>query len=119
MEPIFSDIPLNTLASQAAPMGHEFVCEILDEALRSIDICVKLIEKSATSRDLAGLRASAHRNKSVLAQVGAVRMASVAKRVEELAQRGDETAFDSVPELLEATPDTIEALRAYMASPTS
>lgn len=114
MEPIFSDIPLNTLASQAAPMGHEFVCEILDEALRSIDVCVNLITQSHTKRDLAGLRAAAHRVKSVLAQVGAIRMASVAKRVEELAQRGDETAFEAVPALLDATPETVEALRAYM-----
>ena len=116
MEPIFSAVPLDTLASQAAPMGHEFVCEILEEALRSIDVCVSAIEKSASARDLAGLRASSHRVKSVLAQIGALRMAAIAKHVEELAQRGDEAAFDSVPALLEATPATIEALRTYMTT---
>ena len=117
MEPIFSDIPLNTLASQAAPMGHEFVCEILEEALRSIEICVTKIGQCATTRDLAGVRGSSHRVKSVLAQVGALRMAALAKRVEDLAQRGDETAFDFVPALVEATPETVEALRAYMTRP--
>ena len=119
MEPIFSAVPLDTLASQAAPMGHEFVCEILEEAIRSIDVCVATIERSSGTRDLAGLRASSHRVKSVLAQVGAFRMAAIAQRVEDLAQRGDETAFDSVPALLEATPATIEALRAYMTSRSS
>jgi len=114
VEPIFSALPLDTLATQAAPMGHEFVCEILEEALRSIDICVTKIGQCASTRDLAGLRASAHRVRSVLAQVGALRMASLAKRVEDLAQRGDETAFDLVPALMEATPETVEALRAHM-----
>ena len=117
MEPIFSDIPLDTLASQAAPMGHEFVCEIVEEALRSIDVCVANIEQSSAKRDLAGLRSSSHRVKSVLAQIGALRMAALAKRVEELAQRSDESAFDFVPALLEATPETVEALREYMQRP--
>jgi HPt (histidine-containing phosphotransfer) domain-containing protein len=117
VEPVFSRVALDTLASQAAPMGHEFVCEILDEALRSIDICIATIEKCTAARDLAGLRAAAHRVKSVLAQVGALRMAAAAKRVEELAQRGDESAFGIVPALVSATPETVAALRAYMAGP--
>lgn len=119
MEPVFSSVALDTLASQAAPMGHEFACEILEEALRSIDICVANIEKCTHARDLAGLRAAAHRVKSVLAQVGALRMAASAKQIEELAQRGDESAFQAVPALLDVTPETVKALRAYMDGPAS
>ena len=100
-------------------MGHEFVCEILEEALRSIDVCVANIESSASMRDLKGLRSASHRVKSVLAQVGALRMAAAAKRLEERSQTGDESAFDLVPELLAARLDTEEALRAYMTSPAA
>lgn len=100
-------------------MGHEFVCEILEEALRSIDTCMASIEKASGARDLAGLRAAAHRVKSVLAQVGALRMAAAAKQVEELAQRGDETAFSVVASLRAATGETLAALQAYMKEPSA
>jgi HPt (histidine-containing phosphotransfer) domain-containing protein len=115
--PIFDRAVLDRLAAQASGHGdHGLVAEILEDALSSISVCTRDLEAALAARDRDRIRAAAHRVKSVLRQMGALRMGHEAAEAERLALAGDEGVFDHARETLALHAETAVALRAHLAT---
>jgi HPt (histidine-containing phosphotransfer) domain-containing protein len=115
--PVFDRSVLDRLAAQARGHGdHALVADVLDESLRSIDLCCEELRRALVERDRARLRSVAHRLKSVLRQMGAARMGHEAAETERLALALDEQAFDHAAATLALHDATAEALRAHLAT---
>lgn len=116
MEPLFDRRVLDLLNEQAAGLGGaDLVIEVADEALTSIVACVADVEAAASARDLLRLGAAAHRVKSVLRQVGALRMGERAAEIESHAKHESAEAFTVVPVFVGLRDETVAELRAYVA----
>lgn len=113
--PVFDPSVLERLAQQARRHGDmDLVRDLLEEAMSSIRHCTRELETAIGARDLAGLRAHAHRVKSVLRQVGALRMAYAATDTEAFATHGDERAWDTAHGVVAARDETLRALEEHL-----
>lgn len=113
--PVFDPSMLDRLAAQAKIHGDaELVRDLVSEAITSISHCCAELEAAMSSEDLPALRAHAHRVKSVLKQVGAVRMGEAAARCETLAASGDVAAVDAARDVLAQKDVSVAALRARL-----
>lgn len=114
--PLFDPSILARLAAQASGHGDtSLVRELVEDALASIAHCAGELESAVRAGDLARIRAQAHRIKSVLRQVGALRMGEEAARAEALAHGGDVAAFEHARAALASRSDTEHALREHLA----
>ncbi|GAB4209881.1 MAG: hypothetical protein OHK0013_29830 [Sandaracinaceae bacterium] len=115
--PVFDRAVLDRLSAQARGHGDDgLVAEVLEDALGSIEHCCADLTRSLAARDLARLRSVAHRLKSVLRQMGAMRMGEEAAETERLALAESEEAFHRASATLTLREATTAALSAHLAA---
>jgi HPt (histidine-containing phosphotransfer) domain-containing protein len=115
--PVFDRSVLDRLSDQARGHGDEsLVADVLDEALRSIDQCCADLRRAVAERDLARVRSVAHRLKSVLRQMGALRMGEQASEAERSALVANDVAFAHAEATLALRDATTEALAHHLAT---
>ncbi|MBX7195034.1 MAG: Hpt domain-containing protein [Sandaracinaceae bacterium] len=113
--PLFDSSVLDRLAAQAKSHGDaHLVRELVADAITSILHCASELEAAIGAGDMARARSHAHRLKSVLRQVGALRMGEAAARTESLATVDDEATHEAARRVLSLRDETTAALRAHL-----
>ena len=114
-EPIFSSAPLEEF-SEAIGGDADLLVDLITTFLEDATDRLTALAAGWASQDVEVVKVEAHTLKSSAAQMGAMQMSELSRRIEAAAREGDlDSVAAEVEQVAEIHPETMASLRAYCA----